>query len=169
MLQPIDVFVALKLVVSGPGVTYAALAGDLGLSTSQVHRAVRKCEESGLVGSGTLKPNVPALLEFSVHGLRYVYPARPGALTRGVPTAHSAPPLSDEIAASGTVFVWPDPNGALRGEAIEPLCRQVPFAAMRDRRLYELLTLVDALRVGRAREREIAARFLRDRLHAESS
>lgn len=168
MLQPLDVFVVLKLSVTGPGATYAQLASELGLSTSQVHRAVRSCQASGLVRQSTFEINAAALLEFLVHGLRYVYPTRPGAVKRGVPTAHSAPPLSDEIAVSGTVFVWPDPNGTLRGEAIEPLCRQVPFAAMRDRRLYELLTLVDALRVGRAREREIATRFLRDRLHAES-
>jgi hypothetical protein len=37
-----------------------------------------------------------------------------------------------------------------------PLYSSVPEAALRDTKLHELLALTDALRVGRAREREIA-------------
>jgi hypothetical protein len=40
------------------------------------------------------------------------------------------------------------------------------MAALRDDKLYELLALVDAIRDGRAREREIAARELKKRLGA---
>jgi len=39
---------------------------------------------------------------------------------------------------------------------VEPLHPCVPFAAMQDARLYELLALFDALRVGKARERGMA-------------
>jgi hypothetical protein len=44
------------------------------------------------------------------------------------------------------------------------LYRTVPFAASRDRALYELLAIADALRDGRARERTIAEKELRERL-----
>jgi len=30
-------------------------------------------------------------MEFLEHGVRYVFPAEPGSLTRGVPTAHAHP------------------------------------------------------------------------------
>jgi hypothetical protein len=43
-----------------------------------------------------------------------------------------------------------------------PLHPSVPFAAMQDAKLYELLALFDALRVGKARERGMAL----DRLQA---
>ena len=45
-----------------------------------------------------------------------------------------------------------------------PLYRTVPAAALRDPILYELLALVDALRDGRARERQLAAQELIARL-----
>ena len=40
----------------------------------------------------------------------------------------------------------------------------VPKAALKDNRLYELLVIVDAIRDGRAREREIAIKELKARL-----
>ena len=53
-------------------------------------------------------------------------------------------------------FVWPHPNGSVRGIGVEPLHPSVPFAAMQDEKLYEMLALFDALRVGKARERNMA-------------
>jgi hypothetical protein len=44
--------------------------------------------------------------------------------------------------------------------------RFVPHAALRDPALYELLALVDAIRDGRARERNLAERVLVRRLKA---
>ncbi len=81
-----------------------------------------------------------------------------------MPTAHSAPPLSKILVASEEKFVWPDEAGEVRGEAIEPLYPSVPQAARRDARLYELLALTDAIRVGRAREQKLARKELERRL-----
>jgi hypothetical protein len=60
--------------------------------------------------------------------------------------------------------VWPYAEGPLRGIAFSPLYKNVPQAALRDSKLYELLALVDAIREGRAREREIAIRELTARI-----
>ncbi|HLY95055.1 MAG TPA: hypothetical protein VKP14_09435, partial [Gaiellaceae bacterium] len=87
-----------------------------------------------------------------------------GGMTRGLPTAHSAPPLRDQFASSEVPTVWPDPEGTVRGEELEPLYRCVPQAARADAKLYEYLALVDAIRAGRARERELAVKELRSRL-----
>lgn len=46
----------------------------------------------------------------------------------------------------------------------EPLHKTVPEAAAKDPVLYELLALIDGLRDGRARERQIAERELGTRL-----
>ena len=100
-----------------------------------------------------------ALFEFLKFGLRYVFPQHPGAVVRGVPTSHSAEPLKEEI-QSNEVYVWPYGKGNIRGHSILPLYPSVPEAALRDSKLHEFLALTDALRVGRAREREIAIKEL---------
>lgn len=105
-----------------------------------------------------------ALLDFLLHGVQYVFPVEPGAIVRGVPTAHAAPPLSDTIVESEEKFVWSDEEGGARGQAITPLYPTVSAAAQRDPKLYELLALVDALRVGRAREQKLAREELERRL-----
>ncbi|MGQ0815316.1 MAG: hypothetical protein ACT4O1_12800 [Gemmatimonadota bacterium] len=82
-----------------------------------------------------------------------------------MPTAHAAPALRSDI-LSHDVVVWPDPNGSAEGEALEPLYDKATVLPQRCRSVYDMLTLVDALRIGRSRERKIAASKLRDRLAA---
>jgi hypothetical protein len=50
------------------------------------------------------------------------------------------------------------------GQEISPLYRSVPEAAKKDSRLYELLTLIDGLRVGRVREKLFAKQEIESRL-----
>lgn len=93
--------------------------------------------------------------------MKYVFPAQRGEPTRGLPTAHAAAPLHHQIvSASELPPVWPDPDGQVRGGSFEPLHKAVPTAARKDPRLYEPLALIDALRGGSARERQLAERAL---------
>jgi hypothetical protein len=113
------------------------------------------------------KPNISALEEFLLHGMKYAFPAEHGEVTRGVPTSYAAEPLRSEISPSNDLPpVWPWPNGDTRGVGLEPLYKSAPMAALRDPVLYEFLALVDALRDGRARERNLAGRDLVKRLRA---
>lgn len=105
--------------------------------------------------------------EFLIHGVKYSFPVTRGGLVRGIPTAHAAAPLDKEIAqAFEPPPVWPDAEGNVRGTAFSPLYKNVPAATRRDAKLYELLALVDAIRDGRTREREIAIRELTTRIDA---
>jgi hypothetical protein len=52
----------------------------------------------------------------------------------------------------------------VRGESFSPLYKSAPSAAKKDSKLYQLLALVDAIRGGRARERDIAKKELKKRL-----
>ena len=101
------------------------------------------------------------LAEFAVHGAKYAFPADRLSVTVGVPTSHSAPVFSGVFASGSEDWVWPHPNGTVRGGGLEPLHPSVPFAAMQDAKLYDMLALFDALRVGRARERGMALERLR--------
>ncbi|MBI2751183.1 MAG: hypothetical protein HYX43_18105 [Burkholderiales bacterium] len=100
------------------------------------------------------------LAEFAVHGAKYAFPADRLPVSVGVPTSHSAPAFAGVFAPGSDDWVWPHPNGSVRGQGLEPLHPSVPFAATQDAKLYEMLALFDALRVGRARERGMALKRL---------
>lgn len=150
--------------------TYAALGGALSMSASEVHASVKRAVAAGLAvvrGRGDWSPVRPALLEFALHGVRYVWPAVPGPVKRGVPTAFGAEPLAGRItAAPGEAPVWAHPQGTAKGPSLSPIYRTAPQAALADPALHRLLALQDALRVGRARERALAADLLKKELEA---
>ena len=52
----------------------------------------------------------------------------------------------------------------MRGEEIEPLYPTVPKAARIDKSFYELVALVDAIRVGKTREYRLAVDGLTKRI-----
>lgn len=163
VLKPQDVVVLLKLALLSDEArwSYKTLAATLGMSPSEVHAAVRRATHAGLMNAAHRRPNRAALEELLVHGVRYVFAAERGGLTRGLPTAHAAPALAGEFVPDDDLPpVWPDPDGTVRGESIEPLYPSVPRAARADERLYEGLALIDAIRIGRARERKLAAQRL---------
>ena len=168
ILKPQDVLFLLKLVaLQNNHWSYGKLAIELGMSPAEVHAAGRRALAAQLAvrKQNALTPNIRNLIEFLVHGVRYVFVPERGELTRGMPTIYVAPPLSDSFAPSDEPLpVWPDPLGTERGTAFSPLYKSVPVAAKADRRLYELLALVDAIRGGRARERNSAVKALEKRL-----
>jgi hypothetical protein len=166
MLKPQDLVSAIYLSLHQGPWTYPGISSALGVSASEAHAAVKRAQASGLINLHTRRPMKAELLEFLIHGVRYAYPVERGGLTRGMPTAHAAPPLSGRIITSAhdAVPVWPDPQGTVRGEAWTPLYPRAPEACRRDSSLYEVLALVDAIRGGRARERDMAIDDLRTRL-----
>ena len=166
-LRPQDILVLLKLLASqGREWRQVDLAQELGLSQYEISAALMRAEYYGFLDRSKKRLNKSALEEFLLHGLKYVYPAKPGAVCRGVPTAHSALPISKKIVSSPhDQYVWPHDDGEVRGQGIPPLYASAPEAARKDPKLHELLALVDALRIGRARERQIAADELKRRLH----
>lgn len=151
-IKPQDVLVALKLASTGAWTgTYAELAQEVGLSASEVHSAVRRLAESRLINADDKQVRTQALRNFLVHGLPYVFPAKPKEVTRGLPTAWAAPGLSEIITSMDQLPpVWPDPEGETQGVAVKPLYRSAVQAARRDSKLYQFLAAVDSLRLGRA-------------------
>jgi DNA-binding Lrp family transcriptional regulator len=163
--KPQDIVVALKLSLRAAHLSYAELGRDLGMSASEVHAAVRRLQEARLLDPETKQVRLEAFRNFLVHGVPYAFPVSLKAITRGMPTAWAAPAMSDKISSSDQMPpVWPDPDGKVQGTAVQPLYASVPGAARRDPELYHLLALVDALRIGRARERALAEKEINQRL-----
>jgi hypothetical protein len=165
-IKPQDIAILLKLVSLGDKKwRHVDLVAALGLSQTEISFALDRCRTVGFLDTTKKKVMKAALLEFLAHGLKYVFPARPGPISRGLPTAHSAAPLARKIVApTEDMYVWPYENGRARGQSIEPLYAKAPQAAEKDKALYELMALVDAIRAGRAREQALAVKELEIRL-----
>lgn len=164
-LKPQDLLLLLKVVAHPPQHwTYAALGQALSLSASEAHASVKRSVACGLAvsaGRSGWAPIRPGLLDFMLHGARYVWPAVPGPVKRGVPTSIGAAPLAGLVkATAGEAPVWAHPAGTAKGPTLSPLYRTAPQAALSDPALHRLLSLLDAVRAGRARERRIAAELL---------
>jgi len=169
VLKPQDLVVLLRLALEpGAAPTYAALAGELGLTASEIHAGLERATIAQLARKDKAgKPSVvrDALKLFVEYGARYAFPAIHGSATRGMPTGYAAPPLKDKIVQPNEPPpVWPHKNGTVRGVAFYPLYPSVPEAAGRNPALYELLVLFDAIRGGSARERALALELLGERL-----
>jgi hypothetical protein len=165
-LRPSDVGVALGLVES-PNASFQQLHEMLGISPSNAFDGVRRLCNAGLVRQEERVAVRPALLEFLVHGVRYAFPASLGASSKGVPTSHSGPALAAKI-QSDEPIVWSSADGQSIGKSVTPLFPQATTLPKRCPRVYALLTLVDALRVGRLRERKLAEDQLRAYIYDES-
>ena len=168
-LKPQDLAMLLKLVTlrGAVRVSYAVLAKQLCLSVFEAHAAVQRLSAARLVVemAGDLRPVMAAVRDFVLHGALYCYPPVRGEITIGFPTAHAVLPLSQLILfADELPPVWPHPEGSTRGASLLPLYEKLPLAAIEDAVLYELLALFDALRIGQARERELAFKLLTERL-----
>jgi hypothetical protein len=149
---------------------YAHLADMLGMSSSEAFKATRRLIAAGLVEPGGRRPLRSHLYNYLIHGVPHAFPGKLGEPTRGIPTAWAASPLTGLLPqGSDLPPVWPWHEGRSRGYSVEPLFGSVPIAIGNLPALYETLALVDALRIGRARDREIARDMLKKILLDDSS
>lgn len=133
----------------------ADLARELDAPALEVSLGLERARRVGLIDEEKRRVLKEPLLEFLVHGLRYVFPAEIGSSCRGFATAQLA-----------GRYVWPARDGDATGRALTPLDSAAARAA--DVSLRELLGLVDVLRVGLVWERALAVRELSRRLDASS-
>lgn len=167
-LKSQDVLLLLKLVsIKNKDWSFNKIAIELGMSPSEVHAASKRAVNAKLAikQEGQVRPIIRNLLEFLIHGIQYVFVPERSGLIRGMPTAHAAEPMISHFTPNNEPPpVWPDPEGKVRGESFSPLYQSAPYAAKHDFDLYQLLALVDAVRGGKARERETAKKELKIRL-----
>lgn len=155
-MKPQDLVILLKIIsLENKDWQVNDLARSLHLSQSEVSKGLRRLAFSGLLDENKKNPAKNSIYDLIVNSVRYIFPVKPGQVLKGIATAHSLAPLKNKI-RSEINYVWPCVEGDMRGESIEPLYKNLPKAALEDQKLYELLALIDALRVGKVREQEIA-------------
>ncbi|WP_299290527.1 hypothetical protein [uncultured Mucilaginibacter sp.] len=160
-MRPHDIVVLLKILVTSDDWLNKDLAKSLYISTSEISESLNRSKIAGLIDLTKRTVFKKNLLDFLSQGLSYVFPVQAGALVRGIPTAHSAPVFKDALIAED-VYVWPYAAGTKKGQAVQPLYPNSVLAVQKDEKLYDVLALVDALRIGKVREREIAINKLAD-------
>jgi hypothetical protein len=164
-MRPQDIVVLLKIIALKNDVwKNSDLAYSLQISASEITEVLNRCRIGGLVDSKKRKVHINSFKEFLIYGLKYVFPVEPGAVVRGIPTAHSAYPINEQIASGNDIYVWPYSKGNQRGQAIEPLYKTLPAVVQDDKLFYELLVITDTIRIGRSREIKIAIEELEKRL-----
>jgi hypothetical protein len=151
-----DILILLKILCYGKRYwTIETLSKDLFLSVSTVHASLKRNVIAGLIDTQKKKVLKSAFTEFLIYGLKYVFPAEMGSIVKGTLTAFSAPPLAGKIITKEKI-VWRNYKGTHKGQELKPIHPNVVKASAQDEELYKLLTLMDTIRIGSAREKELA-------------
>lgn len=166
MLKGEDIVLLLKLTHMSPDWTVRTLEHETAIPRSVVQRSLKRLWQAGLFDRRRRTANISQAEEFLIHGLKYVFPGSINGESRGFATAWGAKPLADKLAprSDDVPPVWPSARGDTRGLSLEPLHPSVVDAANQDPLLREQLTLIDAIRIGDARIRDVAADLLTERL-----
>ncbi len=128
-MRPQDIVVLLKIIaLNNNQWRNLDIAYSLKISPSEVSEVLNRCKIAKLINKEKREVHLNALTEFLIFGLKYVFPAEPGAIAKGIPTAHSATPIKEKIISSTESYVWPNSNGNSRGQSIDPLYKTVPDA-----------------------------------------
>lgn len=179
ILKPQDLVIALKvLTLHAKKWNQRGLAQSLGMSLSEINGAINRAINSGLMIAGESRNHAPksvpySLQEFIVHGVRYSFPIEKGPRARGVPSGIVGAKLEGALAKGddNDILVWPSPQGKVRGVGINPLFSSIPKVIERpeNRELYALLSLIDMIREGRVREKNIASEAVSNLLKSSST
>lgn len=150
------------------------LGNSLGVSKSEVSSSLKRCINSKLLTFNEVKLerlnnlnsfdwviNTKALFKVIQYAFPYFYPIEQTGMTYGLKTGFSAPILSDKLISGGEIpYIWATEQGNTFGLGIEPIYKSVPFASKHDEYVYSCFALIDALRAGQPREKNIALDML---------
>lgn len=168
-MRPQDIVILLKVTtMCGVNWHLKDLANSLYISNSEISESLERSVYANLIDFEKRNVYRGNLLDFLIYGMKYVFPAQAGILTRGVPTAHSHF-FMQSFVSSEQAYVWPSYSGSILGQAIEPFYANQVKAIEEDEELYRLLALLDVIRVGKLREKAVAEKELKELLaHVKS-
>jgi hypothetical protein len=153
-VKPQDVLVMMKLLVD-PCLSQRRLAEQLFISQAEISHGMKRLHASNLLVE--VHVNAQASLEFLVHALKYICPPEFGMPALGLPTSFAHPDFKFVKYVADEIYVWPIAKGEKRGITLLPIYQTLPQACIVDKNLYRFASLVEMVRAGRARERQIGA------------
>ena len=150
-----------------PGMAMASVATRLGVTLDRLSEPRARLAAAGVADAGTGSIDAPRLLELLRGNVRSAFPPMdqsgpPAEPVRGIRTGiEGIPRLRGALVGQGELRVWKADFGEAFGVCVEPLCPNAVNLKAEDETLFEALALVDALRFGVARERNVARDELR--------
>lgn len=174
MLKSQDCVLLIKLLANGhyAELSQRELSALLCISLSEINASIKRLFQSGLIRhdieSKGIYPILSAAEEFVIVGIKYSFPAKLGEYSRGIPTGIAAPVFQGKIVMGDEpIPIWPFAHGDKKGLSVEPLYSSVPqsISEYPDQNFYDLLALVDVIRIGRARERSMAINLLKEKIN----
>ena len=138
------------------------LAESIKVSIGEISKSTKRLVSAHLVveREGRLNTEISALQEWLCFGVRYAYPVESVGFGRGLPTAWNCPYVKTDILPPEPAVVWGVSGGSVEGMMIRPFHESIPFVASNDELMYEALSLVEAIRLGKPRELAIAREAL---------
>jgi len=163
-LKPQDVLVACQLAILGDKIpTQAWLGETLRLSPSTVFESMKSLRKAKLLLSSekSIKVDLKRLLLFLIHGVPVVYYPQKTEIVRGIATGIFSSTFRSRFTGDKDVpTVWPYTKGKETGEGLVPLYPSIPMACSNNSALCDVMSTIEVLRIGRAREKEAAISHL---------
>ena len=161
--RPQDVLVLASLIVNKEkSWRQIDLANELGLSQTEISFSLDRLYAFGLTFSDKKAVKKDAAYEFLGTAIKYLYPPKYEGIARGLPTGASADPLSAGLTKSEEIVIWESELGLIKGQALRPIYLTIPTAANKNKQLYKLLTVIDALRTSHGRVLELSKKYLKE-------
>jgi hypothetical protein len=178
-LKPHDTVVALKYGclalesvpdVARERISVRSIAASLGLSAGEISKSCQRLLKAKLIapvggGDGSALPyNLVRIHmeEWLNYGIQYNVIPEPTGVGRGLVTGWSNTSIRSEFVPRELPYVWLVAGGDLTGEGVSPLYPNAAVAAGQDRHLHYILSLIDAIRLGKPREIGIARALVRN-------
>jgi len=179
-LKPHDTVVALKygcIALSEQStdkangkISVRAVASSLGISPGEISKSNQRLVKAKLIApvEESYQKNLPYNLvvthmqDWLSHGIQYSVIAESMGVGRGMVTSWSNKAIHSEFVPRELAYVWLTPGGDTTGEGISPIYPKAPLAAREDHHLHYILSLIDAIRLGKPRELNIARGLIRD-------
>lgn len=172
-MQPQDLLILLLMMLDRRPLMQKDIADRLGISPAAVSYAMARLESIGLLANNRQTVMRRKVLDFIRYAIGIIYPAELGPQVRGIPTARSAHLLDPGASFDESIdqkvdaiqsYVWKAGDGTAIGTAIKPIYPSVSKVALMERRLYQVLNLIDVVRVGNIREQKLAYQALENQL-----
>ncbi len=147
------------------------LSESIKVSIGEISKSTKRLLSASLLveREGRFLAEINALKEWLCYGVRYAYPAETIGFGRGMPTGWNCPNVRTDIMPPDPPVVWGVSGGSAEGSILRPIHESVPFAASNDELLYEVLSLMEAIRIGKPRELTIAREEIATVLKNEKS
>jgi len=153
-MQAQDLLILLFLQLEKTKTYQKDIADRLMISRAGVSYSINRLIKLNLLSNDRERIMTQTILDFIKYAIHIVYPAHQGPRVKGVLTANLFE-LDGQI-ISNDKYVWKSSSGKDIGQEISPLYHTAPLIVESEPALYQALQMIDIIRLGNSREKNLA-------------